>query len=489
MPAAPEITKVVIHMYKMGTGDCFLLKFHDGNKIMFKMLIDCGCWTRSKADIVPFIETLKNDVQGHVDVLVVTHEHTDHVLGFEAGEDIFLNNITIGEIWMGWTEEDGDPVVDEWKENYGERKMAIALAAKEVRKRLEAPNYTSQYVESEYKDEIFNLHTRFKDVLSDFATLHVSGELKGSLAGMKVVKEKLAHNNIKYFKPGTIMKGLQGLPGIKIFVLGPPELYKNVKQETGASGESYDHNRDVEADDLLLRALDLHGNGTVSQQVFPFEKYYEVNDGEESNRLNNLYEAEEWRKIDFDWLFSSGSLALRMNSLTNNLSLALAFQFEDKKVILFPGDAEFGSWKSWHDIKWEENGEDIETKDLLNNTVFYKVAHHLSHNGTAKSIGLNLMNHKDLAAMATLDYNVISSGWKSTMPNKLIIRDLLAQTKGRLMIMNTDSLFYDVDELIPLQDKINEFKNKLSASELTKFNNDFDQRQEHYIEYVVRIKD
>ena len=83
---AASVTKVVIHMYKMGTGDCFVLKFHDGNKVLFKMLIDCGCWTRKMVEVVPFINALHDDVNGHVNVLVVTHEPTDHVYGFEAGK-------------------------------------------------------------------------------------------------------------------------------------------------------------------------------------------------------------------------------------------------------------------------------------------------------------------------------------------------------------------------------------------------------------------
>ena len=126
-----------------------------------------------------------------------------------------------------------------------------------------------------------------------------------------------------------------------------------------------------------------------------------------------------------------------MNSLTNNLSLVLAIQFEESgKVMLFPGDAELGSWESWHDIEWNDSlpGEDVATEELLNNTVFYKVAHHVSHNGTAQSIGLEMMEHPDLIAMATLNYDVISNGWKTTMPNRAIVKELLERTKGRTIV-------------------------------------------------------
>ncbi len=488
MPANPEITKVVVHMYKMGTGDCFVLKFHDGNKILFKILIDCGCWSGSKAELLPYIEKLKDDVQGHVNVMVITHEHKDHVYGFEAGREIFLNHITVDQIWMGWTEEDGDPEVDRWREKYAERTLTIAKAALEVRNRLDSPGYESQYKESQFKDEIFHLHTHFKDVLGEFADLHASGSVKPGLAGMTVVKEEIANNNIQYFKPGTIMKDIDGLPGVKIFVLGPPLLYETVKTERGGPGESYDHNKDIDADELLLSAIDFHATGDGDERIFPFDSTYEILDADRLAAVESAYKNEAWRGIDFDWLMSSGSLALRMNSLTNNLSLALAFQFpKEKKVILFPGDAEFGSWSSWHDIEWKNGDEPIETKDLLNQTVFYKVAHHLSHNGTAQSLGLKLMTHKDLAAMATLDYNSISSGWKSTMPNRLIIKDLLMQTKGKLMIMNTDNLFYDLNDQVPLEDKIEEVRDTMKTADRKKFNEDFDDTDQHFMEYVVRI--
>ncbi len=489
MPAAAEITKVVVHMYKMGTGDCFVLKFHDGNKILFKILIDCGCWSGSKAELIPYIEKLKDDVKGHVNVLIVTHEHKDHVYGFEAGSEIFLEHIAVDQIWMGWTEEDSDPEVKRWKEKYAERTMAIAKAAQEVRNRLDSPGYVSQYKDSQFKDEIFQLHTHFKDVLGEFADLHASDTVKPGLKGMTVVKEDIAKNNIQYFKPGTIMKDIEGLPGVKIFVLGPPLLYDTVRTESGGPGESYDHNKDIDADELLLGALNFHENGNMDEKIFPFDSTYEVSDKDRLKIVETAYKSEEWRGIDFDWLMSSGSLALRMNSLTNNLSLALAFQFpEERKVMLFPGDAEFGSWSSWHDIEWEDEDETIDTKDLLNQTVFYKVAHHLSHNGTAQSLGLKLMTHKDLAAMATLDYSIISSGWKSTMPNRLIIKDLLAQTKGRLMIMNTDNLFYDLDDQIPLAKKIEDSRKKMKAADHKKFLDSLDNSDEHFMEYVVKIK-
>lgn len=82
----------------------------------------------------------------------------------------------------------------------------------------------------------------------------------------------------------------------------------------------------------------------------------------------------------------------------------------------------------------------------------------------------------------------ISSGWKSTMPNRLIIKDLLDLTKGRLMIMNTDNLFYDLDNRIPLAKKIDDARKTMKAADHKKFLDSFDNSDDHFMEYVVKIK-
>jgi len=45
-----KVTHVEIRMYRLGTGDCFALKFFSGSKKdpTFKILIDAGTWSGSK---------------------------------------------------------------------------------------------------------------------------------------------------------------------------------------------------------------------------------------------------------------------------------------------------------------------------------------------------------------------------------------------------------------------------------------------------------
>ena len=90
-------------------------------------------------------------------------------------------------------------------------------------------------------------------------------------------------------------------------------------------------------------------------------------------------------------------LALQLDSLTNNTSLALAIErIADGRVLLFPADAQQGNWLSWHKLEWQRERRrrggrpaTVTAADLLDRTVFYKVGHHGSHNATAKRRGWN----------------------------------------------------------------------------------------------------
>ncbi len=527
-----NITRCKVSMYRAGTGDCFLLQFTYRNSVKFKMLIDAGSWNISGDYLDHFVTDLKERTEGKIDLLVVTHEHTDHVLMFERSKEIF-KTFEIKECWMGWTEKEGDPKVEQWKKKYGEKKKALWESANKINKIVEDEDFKNAFKGARAYKDMLDSRLQFSSVLSGFAELHanalgVDKVYKGSLGGMEVVKKDLNIGKFRYFEQGAIEE-IDELPGIRFYVLGPPNLYDEVKEESGGEDESYDHNKDLDEGELFSIAVNTDSSKLIPEHLLAFDRAYFADvdlEEEEKETIQNItntsYEAwndikglrkivkldisqdsrklnpekllldspkisdinhsnyyhyklkgEDWRNIDHDWLFSSGGLALRMNSLTNNLSLALAIEFVDSgRVMLFPGDAEFGSWQSWHKINWKvdrKEGEKHLTEDLLNRTVFYKVAHHLSHNGTAKSLGLDMMTHRDLTAMATLDYNVISKGWMSTMPNRAIVKDLLDKTDGRLIILNEEGLSYDFDGNITMSDKIKEARQQMSKTAREEF--------------------
>ncbi len=494
--------KVQVRMYRAGTGDCFALKFYDGNKVVLRMMIDAGCISGGKDHHEPYIRNLKKYLGDDIDVLVVTHEHYDHISMFKSCKHLFSSGFNVKEIWLGWTENDDKHQVKIWKTKYGQKKKALAAAAIKLAESLESDKKLKINTKIDHGEQILGAKENFVSGMDEMLSLYGMGVKKkvyvGQQAGMKVVKETIAKptTRIRYFEPGEIIKNPCDSVGLTFYVLGPPKLYEAVKTESGKKGEGYEHNKEIEESELF--SLAFGDNGELNENgIQPFGMQYVSKKENSVTSENYKNEDNTWRKIDSDWLMAGGPLALRMNSLTNNLSLVLAMELEEtKEVLLFPGDAEYGSWRSWHQIDWPSNlGEQPSngdkkkhfTEDLLNRTIFYKVAHHTSHNGTAKRKGLDMMIDDRLVAMATLDYDRISKHWKNTMPNEQILSELLQKTKGRLMVMNEDSVKFGKDRQLSLKDEVQKAKRKMSGKEEKEFHDDLEV-DDLYIQYNVRTK-
>ena len=95
--------KLLIRLFDVGLGDCIycrLPKAHrDGRD--FHILIDCGTLgsTDALSEAIKNLEPLLPSIAGkrHVDLLVVTHEHKDHMTGF--GMKLW-QGLSFGAIWM-----------------------------------------------------------------------------------------------------------------------------------------------------------------------------------------------------------------------------------------------------------------------------------------------------------------------------------------------------------------------------------------------------
>ena len=123
--------------------------------------------------------------------------------------------------------------------------------------------------------------------------------------------------------------------------------------------------------------------------------------------------------------------------------------------------------------------------DLLGRTTFYKVAHHLSHNGTARDVGLERMPQSGMTAMATLDYEHISDGWKSTMPNSEIVKELLRRTSGRLIVTNTHGIAMKGSlSGKNFQELIDDARNQMTQEEAKEFKSRFKETDD-YFEFKV----
>ncbi|HEX9006092.1 MAG TPA: MBL fold metallo-hydrolase, partial [Bacteroidota bacterium] len=129
---------VSIRMYRQGLGDCFLLTFPTSDpKRSYYMLIDCGVVMGHKKErngiVSPSFKQLADDIKkttgGTIDLLVVTHEHYDHVIGFgNADANAVFRTMTVKDVWFAWTENPDDADATGLKERLKKTSNALRMA-------------------------------------------------------------------------------------------------------------------------------------------------------------------------------------------------------------------------------------------------------------------------------------------------------------------------------------------------------------------------
>ncbi len=137
---------------------------------------------------------------------------------------------------------------------------------------------------------------------------------------------------------------------------------------------------------------------------------------------------QDWRRIDADWLDSASSLALQLDSATNNTSVVLAFELDGGDVLVFAADAQVGNWLSWQKLSWTVDGKSVTGPDLLHRTIFYKVGHHGSHNATLREQGLEEMTGLKVAFIPVDHEMALKKRWGQMPFTQLLDRlDQLAR--------------------------------------------------------------
>ncbi len=130
---------VTVRMYRQGHGDCFLLAFpgKSGSKRRpVYVLIDCGYKPKSEIEdqkIDTIIADIAEATAGFIDVVVVTHEHQDHVNGFLArkrtgSKKRAFDDIRVGQVWLPWTEDGSDRFANKLRDRFNDTLVSLALA-------------------------------------------------------------------------------------------------------------------------------------------------------------------------------------------------------------------------------------------------------------------------------------------------------------------------------------------------------------------------
>jgi hypothetical protein len=444
--------EVVVRMYGQGFGDCFLLAFprlkagKPARANPVYVVIDSGVFFRTPGDrkrMQAVAKSINTATGGKIDLLVATHEHHDHLCGFEYAKAEW-KKIKVGRIWLAWTEDEKHPAT----QKYDHEKAALQHQA-----RL-ALNAVGDYLKQ--APELAGELERVK-ALVEFAGEDDAGPLAlnrpakpGKIKGPKklsqlpdAILDDLASNPGARFKrarakterdfcePGQVLTVPE--TAVDAYVLGPPTDEARLAQDIDA-GELYSHapagaetgcavpapalaefakrlelaaaadraERESLGAALERRLAALAGDEAPADAGAPFPVRMGLPYPAASRHPffdQAYFGGRPDRQIETDWLHGFGRLALQVDKVINNTSLVLAFRLLDERVLLFVGDAQVGNWLSWHEIEpkdWRrpDGGPLVyrpTAEQLLAQTVVYKVGHHGSHNATLQSRGLEMM--------------------------------------------------------------------------------------------------
>jgi hypothetical protein len=424
-------------MYRKGLGDCMLLGI-PGKDRTFWMLVDCGL-ILGTSDAAKKIGEIVADVakvtSGRLDVLVVTHQHWDHVSGFALAKEAF-EALQIDAVWMAWTEDPRDELATRLRRERDEKLKKLAAFVGGLGARGMAGDPSADRISSVLN--FFNL---------GFGAAGPStGDALAAARRLSGGKEPI------YWRPEDAPLVPPQAPSVRIYALGPPQNEKALKKTFAKSEVYHVDATDTPIFQAVLGAVD---PGSTEDAFCPFDRgvgtaldpllappaagadpdvLREFLDRHYLDPDRSLGEDGGWRRIDNAWLGPVVDFALALDSATNNTSLVFAIELIDTDaVILLAADAQVGNWLSWHDRTWEVGGRKVTAADLLERTVFYKVGHHGSHNATLREKGLELMVSPDLVAFIPVDRAMArQKGWDE-MPLPGLVTTLQAKTKNRLL--------------------------------------------------------
>ena len=434
--------RVRVRTYRHGLGDCHLLTFRGPDGKPFHVLIDFGVVNRTKDPelvMTPVARDIAKETGGVLDLVIATHQHTDHLSGFkQAAAELAPGKVTMKRLWLAWTEDPGNDLGKQIQDELVKKLTAVRLAARQ----LAATNAPAA--------------ARIQGTL-DFFSPGVAGEdtqeILDDLQGREDVE-------VDYHEPGDLLE-LPGVPNVRVYVLGPPSdpAALKVTNPRKTKHEGYELAADAGG---FVDALGVGDDASEAERSQPFavrhrrreaemarddffrRRYLGLDGADDADDADEAQELAR-RRIDTSWLEAAEQLALALGDYTNNTSLALAFELIDTgDVLLFPGDAQIGSWNTWPKLEWTitegNRTRTVRIGDLLKRTVFYKASHHASHNGTLSgraenAFGLEQMTHKDLVCVVPVDLKMSKAmNWDRTLPWQPLLTRLGEVTRGRLIL-------------------------------------------------------
>jgi len=360
---------VEIRAYQVGFGDCFLVSFVYAADDKRHVLIDFGTTELPKhagkpsAHMLRVAKHIHKTCGGKLTAVVATHRHADHISGFatdgrSGGAGSIIAECKPKVVLQPWT-EDPDAARDATKATLDSSRSPKGFVAG-----LNSMHRLAEHV--------------YRIARTPPASMSVATAKQLRFLGMDNIKNRSAVENLiamgrrsgakavwAHHGSDSGLVGKRLLEGVKVHVLGPPNLAQTEKIRKMRSSDP----------DQFWQLLG--GKGLSGPKLASIDP--------EARRVNGKPVPAEarWFRNRVASLSSEQLLQIVrvLDDQMNNTSLILLIEV-GKKKLLFPGDAQIENW-SW---ALEDAPDAKKTRELLSGVDFYKVGHHGSRNATPKTL-------------------------------------------------------------------------------------------------------
>jgi hypothetical protein len=414
--------RVDIRSYQVGFGDCFLVSFVYAEADQRHVLIDFGTTgLPHKKKPSEHMPRVAGELKKHIDktgpliAVVATHRHADHISGFgtdgrtgKSGE--VIRGLKPLLVLQPWTEDpDAQPNATSATTAPGTEKGFLATLRNMndvAAKALQLADANPKWMSTAALKELSFLGA---DNIANKSAVE-------NLIAMGKATEKQKNCGPRYLKFGD-RSGLEAhLPGVKVHVLGPPDLEQS---DAIRSQRSKDQDEFWQLRTNTFSAGDAFAGRAArgkGESVPPEARWFR-------NRLQNTS--------------ATGLLEIvrQLDAQMNNTSLILLFEVNGKKL-LFPGDAQLENWS--YALSEAKNSADI--RKLLAEVDFYKVGHHGSLNATPKKMLWEKFKKRQGKKLETMISTMSGKHGKVSSKTEVPRKTLMTALRDESTLKNTQSL-------------------------------------------------
>ncbi len=416
---APRPSSVRLRTYQVGFGDALLLTITYGSRLPDRrrerhVLIDLGSrvYREGGPVMADIAAKIAEHCGGHLDAVVATHRHQDHVKGFgDTGAESHLDQLHPKLIVRPWTD------VPERKR--ADPALGLDQQSQDFMSTLDEVNREAAAVQERFAVDRSKVAKRAKAL----------AEL-GIPNGRAVARLEAWATDAQpaWVKAGDTLD-TDLLPGVHLQVLGPPTLSQvpGLRSYASASAEYW----------LALAAA-----GDVAPLITPPSADALV-DALDKVAAPGGVGAAEWLLRRLHGVGSRQVLDIveGFDDVLNNTSIVLLVTV-GKRSILLAGDAQVENWSYALDCALGKNGRRLDEalRRQLANVDVYKVGHHGSRNATPKSLyrlwtSTERTKHPLTSVLSTKE-GVYDKTTEGAVPDP----DLLGALRGLGPLYNTDDL-------------------------------------------------